>query len=231
MYKEKCVLLVLLCTFLVFAGCSESSSDSRASTWLGVGAQDTSTDLYRLSISAVNFTVGAGQKIPLLMRLTTFGDAPVKETSISMTSSSGGSFEGDSQTDVSGYYHQTFTAGNDAGTILITATAKGAIATLSLQVQPQSVDLAQVSVFVASETIKPDANMPIQVYVANESGVAVDTNVYLSTAAGGTFADDSGLTVDGWFATTFTAASAVGQETITALSLGQTGSKTISVRE
>jgi len=233
MPSRSCCIILMLFTLLVLAGCSESSSDSRASTWLGIGANDTSNVLYRLKIDAGSLTVGAGQTVPLLVSLTSFGDVPIKETVVKISSSNGGTFEGDNSTNHSGLTFQTFTAGKTAGTTLITASALDAVATISIQVQPANVAVAQVTVFAASEVIKPSQSMPIQVYLANESGVGLDgVNVFLSTASGrGTFSFDDGTSSSGWFSTTYTAPDTAGQETITALALGQTGSKTISVRE
>lgn len=234
MYSRSCcIVLMLVCTMLILGGCSESSSDSRASSWLGVGTNDPSSDLYRLKMEAGSLTVGAGQTLPLLLNLTTFGDVPVKQAAIKISSSNGGTFDGDDSTSDQGFAHKTFTAGNTAGTTLITASAFDVVATISIQVQPSNVAVAKVTVFVASEVIKPSQSMPVQVYVANESGVALDAvRVLLSTASGrGAFAADDGSSESGWFTTTFTAPDTAGQETITALVLGQTGSKTISVRE
>ncbi len=232
MYRKFLWILFFLVTLSFLAGCSDSSPTSQASSWLGVGAKDDSTTIYRLTVQPGSEIIGIGQTMPLLIKLSTFGDVPVKESEVRLTSSNGGSFDGDDQTNAKGFAQKTFTAGNLAGTTLITASAFDAIATLSVQVQPVAAGVAQITVFVATELLKPSQSMPIQVYVAAANGVPLDaTGVNLLAANGGSFADDSGSTAEGWFTTTFTASSSVGQETITALSLGQTGSKTISVRE
>ena len=238
MYKKTLWILFLLGTLSFLAGCSDSSPASQASSWLGVGAKDDSATIYRLTVQPGSEIIGVGQTMPLLIKLSTFGDVPVKEGNISLTSSNGGSFDGDDQTNAKGFAQKTFTAGALAGTTLITASAFDAIATLSVQVQPVAAGVARVTVFVAAEVLKPSQSMPIQVYVADAGGVPIDkARVNMLAANGGGFfdingnIDDSGDTEEGWYTTTFIASSSVGQETITALSLGQTDSKTISVRE
>ncbi len=231
MYKKHLGFLLVLCTLFFLGGCSSSSTESRASSWLGVGANDDSSTIYRLTIQTDKQVIGIGQTLPLLLKLTSFGGIPVNSGGIVLTSSNGGSFDGDNETNANGLARKTFSAGNTAGTTLISATYLDAVATISVQVQPVSVGVAKVTVFVASEQIKPEQTMPIQIYIADETGAPLNaTEVKMFAAEGGSFAASEGTTSAGWFSTEFTAGAAVGQETITAMSLGQTGSKTISVR-
>ncbi|KAF1083502.1 MAG: hypothetical protein GQF41_0280 [Candidatus Rifleibacterium amylolyticum] len=231
MYKRHLGFLFVLCTLVLLGGCSNTSSESRASSWLGGGANDDSPTIYRLTIQTDSQVIGIGQTLPLLFKLTSFGGVPVNSGTINLISSNGGSFDGDSETNAKGLARKIFTAGNTAGTTLISASYMDAVATVSVQIQPVSVGVAKVTVFVASEQIKPEQTMPIQIYIADDTGAPLNaTDVKLFAAEGGSFASSEGTTSEGWFSTDFTAGAAVGQETITAMSLGQTGSKTISVR-
>jgi len=202
-----------------------------ASSWLGIGGNDDLSSHYHLTIQAGSSTVGVSQTVPLVVRVIGFGDVPIKDSDIYMNSSNGGSFDGYEKTGANGFAYRTFTAGKTAGTTMISVVAFDAVATISIQVQPTITSVAQVTVFTITDQINPTESMPIQVYLADNTGMALDnTEVFLFAENGGTFSENTGRTLNGWFSTTFTAGSSEGQETIKAISLGQTASKTIAVR-
>lgn len=198
---------------------------------MGISADPTASSLYRLSVKAGSLTLGTGKTVPLVIKLTDFSGAPVKDAKITLTSSLGGAFDNGQETDAAGYVYCLLTAGNTAGTTNIIVSALDARESVTLQILPNVVQTTAVTVFSATDVVAPATTVFIQVYVADANGVPLDKiDVMLQTANGGTLDASTGTTSDGWFATNLTAGSLVGQETITAMALGKTGTKTIAVR-
>jgi len=232
MYRNSIFVFFLLSvTILLNCGCSGSAPGSSSSAMMGIAADPSSSSLYKLSVKPGDLTVGTGKTLPMVIKLTDFSGAPVPEVNIVLNSSLGGTFESGNKTDAGGFIYCVFTAGKNAGTTQISASAFDALATFSLQIMPAVAQAPKVTVFTAAEVVAPDKTVFIQIFIADGNGVPLDrASLVLQSANGATFASDNGLTNDGWFTTTMTAGSAVGQETITAMALGITGTKTISVR-
>ncbi len=231
MYRNFLFLAFLFAAAFLFSGCGGSAPGSSGSSLLGISDDQNSSSLYKLTVTPGSLTIGTGKTVPMVIKLTDFSGAPVAETAVSITSSLEGTFDGDEKTDAAGFTYKVFTAGKSAGTARISVSAFDATATFSLQIQPVVAPAPTVTVFSASDVVAPDKSVFIQIYVADGNGVPLDkTNVFLQAANGATFAENSGSTDEGWFNTTMTASNLVGQETITAMALGKTGTKTISVR-
>lgn len=232
MYPRLILLAFLIAAVSLFiAGCGGSSPGSSSSSLLGITQDPDTTALYKITATPGSLTVGTGKTVPMVVKLTDFSGAPVKESPIALNSSLEGTFTGDDKTDAGGFIYRTFTAGKTAGTTQISAMAFDAIATFSLQIQPVVAQSPAVTVFSALDVVAPDKTVFIQIFVADANGVPLDgAEVFLQSANGATFADNTGKTSDGWFNTNMTVGSTAGQETITAMAFGKTGTKTISVR-
>lgn len=232
MYRNTFFVLLLLGTLFLVGGCSSSTGGSSSSSLMGISGDPAATSLYKLSLKPGSLTVGTGKTMPLVVRITDFSGAPIKDATAILTSSLGGTFADESdKTDAGGFIYRVFTAGNTAGTTKISAAAFDAMATVSVQILPNVVAAPSVTVFAAADVVAPGKTVFIQVFVADASGVPLDkANVVLNSVNGGTFAKDEGETEEGWFTTTMTTGNLVGQETITAMALGRTGTKTIAVR-
>ncbi len=233
MYQK--LLLMVLCFVTIFfvAGCASSPVESTSSSVMGISADPNASSLYKLSVTPGSLTLGTEKSVPLVVQLTNFSGAPVKGAKITLASSLPGTFtdDDDDETDAGGYAYRLFTAGTNAGTTKILVSAFDAQATFSLQILPNVAQTPTVTVFTATEVVKPTETVFIQVFVADANGVPLDkTDVVLQTANGGTFADSTGTTSEGWYTTILTAGNLVGEETITAMALGKTGTKNISVR-
>lgn len=238
MYRNTVFVLLLLGTLFLVSGCSSSPNGSSSSSLMGISGDPAATSLYKLSVKAGSLTVATGKSIPLVVRLTDFSGSPIKDVELILTSSLGGAFTDSDgtaavggKTDAGGFIYLIFTAGNNAGTTQITAAAFDAMATVAVQILPSVVAAPTVTVFAAADVVAPGKPVFIQIFVADANGVPLDkADVVLQSVIGGTFANDSGATAEGWYTTTMTTGNLVGQETITAMALGKTGSKTISVR-
>lgn len=231
MYRQLFLLAFLLATVSFFSGCGGSAPGSSSSSLMGISHDPEASSLYKLSVTPGSFTLGTGKTVPLVIRLTDFSGAPVPEVPVTLSSTLEGTFSDDEKTNTAGFSYRLFTAGKTAGSTRISASAFDATATFTLQIQPIVAQAPAVTVFSATDVVAPDKTVFIQIFVADANGVPIDgADVFLQATNGATFTDDSGKTSEGWFNTTMTAGSLVGQETITALALGKTGTKTISVR-
>lgn len=80
-------------------------------------------------------------------------------------------------------------------------------------------------------SLRPGQIISVAVLVKDSYGHPLDAaNVQLSSLLGGTFEEQSGETVKGWFSTRFTAGTKQGTESITALAKGALGSKSLLIQ-
>jgi protocatechuate 3,4-dioxygenase beta subunit len=232
---------------IALLGCGTAQQESFGSGWLGVSAREgfgvtppaeevasptvpaSGTPSASITVLPALAVLQHGEKTPISVTLTRAENTGTRQ--VAMSSSLGGNFSPDQGNFEDGTFLTSFTAPMvGSGPTQITALCGTLLGTTSIAIVPPPPVVYQIQIVPAAAAVMQGKSVPVTIRVTDQNGTAIDgLDLALFQDLDGELDPKAGKVADGGFQTTFTAGTATGTCTISALIAGQVGSGTVAV--
>ncbi|HNV72575.1 MAG TPA: hypothetical protein PKO06_22895, partial [Candidatus Ozemobacteraceae bacterium] len=211
---------VCLCAFaLLGSGCGaggSGGSGQRASDWVGLTGPVIEGAAPTLTIMPATQTLTTGRQMQVLViGRNEYGRPLADGVKLQLSSQLGTTAESAEISTTGGMALFLITGGPSAGLETLTVSGAGVFTTATLQLVAEAIEIPQISISPASDTVKPSGVLPIVVFVRNATGAPLATDVTLLSDLGGTFDKNTGTSAGGYFVSYYTAPVDPGQDVIT----------------
>ncbi len=201
---------------LLLFGCS-SGGGGVASSWLGLTDDRIAGGGNIVRILPGSPQLSWGQSTGLAVSVTdSLGRILPEPPTVSVTSLFGGTLDPVTGEAKNGWFYTKYTPSQSTGTDILTAGVGGGIGTAGIQIIASEPEAPFIRVYCGSPRLAPGKTMSVGAFVSVNGAPSNGHTVFFRATNGGDFATVSGVCVNGWFSTTFTAGAVVGTNTVEA---------------